>query len=267
MHPHSRFKSPNDDDNGDKSSMPNSQEPRHSHGRGHDYDGFVENSTNMNFNTYISRSNYYRPTFHQYGKASQSNHADQHSDLPSYGNDRSYARSYDYQHHRNDSRRYESKRGYCTSDQNRGDSYRSSRHKHSSKHPRERNFRSLSPKRQKTSHCYDPPSENNRQNVHHETKPLSRPMPNSRHYVQPTEDVLRHTKFPPTAISIPSNDIKNTVIKSVAASHTSNTVINMSADVKPSPTSNRNLPILTSTPANNEVSPSHTRKKKKGKGR
>ena len=147
----------------------------------------------------------------------------------------------------------------------RGDSNRSSHHEHSSRHPRERDCRSLSPNRHKSSHSYDPPSENNRQNVHHETKPLSRPETSSRHYVQPTEDVLRYTKSPPTAIPIPSEDINNTEIKSVVANYTSNTVTNLTADVKPSPTSNPNLLILTSTLANNEVSPSQKRKKEKGK--
>ena len=262
MDPQSRFKHTNDDGNEDK---PNRQEPRQSQGRGPDYVGIHENSTNMNFNTYINRSNYYRPTFHQYGQASQSYHSEQHNDLPSYGNDRGYARSNEYYHHPNDSRRKEAERGYSPSNCKRGDCNRSSRNETSSRHPRGRDYRSLSPNRYKSSHSYDPPAENYRKDVTQDSKPLSHPVPISCHSVQPAEDVLYSTRSLATAVAIQPEDTKSSVAKLVVPSHTSTANTNLAAVATTSSIATQNHSSLTSTLGNNEESSFPKSKKKKRK--
>ena len=111
MRPHSRIKFSNDEDDFNENNKRYRQEPSSS-GPHFDENRYYENSTNLNFNTYINRSNYHRPTYHQYGHTSQHRYSDRDNDLPSYNGYNSYHRSYGYSYDHNGTRRYDNNRGY-----------------------------------------------------------------------------------------------------------------------------------------------------------
>ena len=172
MRPHSNVKSSNDDDDGNDNNKRSRQEP-HSSGRHFNREGFYENSTNLNFHTYINRSNYYSPTYHQYGPASQSYYSDQHRDLPSYHGYRADGRSYDYRYHGSDSRRYQDNRGYSTSNQSRQQPYRNPNNMDKRRHPSERECHSSSPYKHNSHHSDGNDLNKKTDNVPHSVQPSS----------------------------------------------------------------------------------------------